>query len=114
MKNKGFTLIEMIIIITVIGIMVSVAVPSLRGYRDRQLEADRLVQEQVLNKSLRQYYALEGHYPIKTDFLSGAALNIEAFAQEMAKKTGTIVNTNDYNIEYIDTTTEKAVTVTLK
>ncbi|MEI7884571.1 MAG: prepilin-type N-terminal cleavage/methylation domain-containing protein [Clostridia bacterium] len=114
MKNKGFTLIEMIIIITVIGIMVSVAVPSLRDYRVRQIEADRAVQEQVLNKSLRQYYALEGHYPSKTSFLSGGALNVVAFAQEMAKKTGTIVNTNDYLIDYIQTTTEIAVTVALK
>jgi len=35
MDKKGFTLIEMIVVITVIGVLAAIAVPSLMAYIDK-------------------------------------------------------------------------------
>lgn len=34
LKKKGFTLIELIVVITILGILVAIAVPSILGYID--------------------------------------------------------------------------------
>jgi prepilin-type N-terminal cleavage/methylation domain-containing protein len=42
MKSKGFTLIEMVVVIAIIGVIAAAAVPGLIGFRDSaELTADR-------------------------------------------------------------------------
>lgn len=84
MKNKGFTLIEIMIVIAIIGILSAVAIPLYKGYTDRakQVEAEEqlmtlaAIEEDYFNSfrkylkntdTLKQYYGakLEGeHYTI--------------------------------------------------
>lgn len=64
-KNKqGFTLIEMVIVILIIGIMAGVLFPSLSAYREHNREQERAGHEIMINKALKQVYALTGVYPI--------------------------------------------------
>ncbi|MDR3543326.1 MAG: type II secretion system protein [Desulfosporosinus sp.] len=62
-NKKGFTLIEMLIVLAIIGIMLSMAYPSLARSYDSSKENDRARNEYVVNKALKQYYALNGKYP---------------------------------------------------
>ena len=84
MKNKGFTLIEIMIVVAIIGILSAVAVPLYNGYTDRakRVEAEEqlmtlaTIEEDYFNSfrkylkttdTLTQYYGakLEGtHYKI--------------------------------------------------
>lgn len=62
-SKKGFTLLELITVLAILYIMVLFAYPRLSGCRERaiKMEADRI--QKVINKTIRQYYALKGSYP---------------------------------------------------
>jgi len=62
-NKKGFTLIEMLIVLAIIGIMFSATYPSLVSTMKTSKENDRARHEYVVNKALKQCYALTGKYP---------------------------------------------------
>jgi len=54
--NKGFTLIELIIVIAILGIIALIAIPNLAGIRQRsQIAADKRTAEQI-GKAIRIWY----------------------------------------------------------
>lgn len=91
-KHKGFTLIEMIIVLAIIGIIVAITYPSLSKAYDMSNENERAKQEYVVNKALREYYALTGSYPKQEDNL--------ALALDLAQQTGVSLNTTKYTYTY--------------
>ncbi|HHN45953.1 MAG TPA: DUF2950 family protein [Planctomycetes bacterium] len=60
MKDKGFTLIELMIVIAIIAIIAAIAIPNLR-------EAQRNANEAAAVTSLRQYLGAQGTYH-RTDY----------------------------------------------
>jgi len=60
MKEKGFTLIEIAISLTIISVLTAVAVPAYRVYMQK---SELLLAEVVLRDGLRHYGALEGFHP---------------------------------------------------
>ena len=55
-NNKGFTLIELIIVIAILGIIALIAIPNLAGIRQRsQVAADKRTAEQI-GKTVRIWY----------------------------------------------------------
>jgi general secretion pathway protein G len=60
---KGFTLIEMLTVIAIIGILASIAVPSFQRSIVRAREASLRNTLFVMRDVIDQYYADHGHYP---------------------------------------------------
>jgi prepilin-type N-terminal cleavage/methylation domain-containing protein len=103
-RKKGFTLIELVIVIAVIAIVIGAALPRLSGYMARQNEVNRDKQEYVLNKAIKQYYALTGRYPQYNDYVnSDGVFNDKLFAEDIAKKTGAQIDAGSYIITYSKT-----------
>lgn len=71
-RSAGFTLIELMIVIAIIGILVTIAQPSLKRSLIRANEA--VLQEDLfqLRDAIDQYYADQGKYPDSLEDLLNA------------------------------------------
>jgi type IV pilus assembly protein PilE len=66
-KTKGFTLIEMMIVVVVVGILAAVAIPSYQEYVRRGNRADAKSQMLQLQNWLQQQYTMSNAYPLNLD-----------------------------------------------
>jgi type IV pilus assembly protein PilA len=63
MKNKGFTLIELMIVVSIIGILASVAIPSYQTYTARAQLTEGLVIADELKLHIKDFYSAKGRFP---------------------------------------------------
>ena len=61
--EKGFTLIELIVVIAVLGILATLAIPRVIGVKSRAETAADDANEKIIRNALERYYAEEGSYP---------------------------------------------------
>lgn len=77
-NNKGFTLLELLIVIAVIGILSSVVLGSVQSSRAKARDAIRKQDLHNLEIALAMYYADKGEYPIANgDWLSSESDDID-------------------------------------
>ena len=69
-NNKGFTIIEMMTVIAIIGILTTIAAPSFQRSVIRAKEASLRNSLFVLRDVLDQYYADHGDYPESLEVLT--------------------------------------------
>lgn len=68
MKNqKGFTLVELMVVIAIIGVLAAIAVPKLSSSTDAAKDAKLTSDLRTLDGSIMMYYANKQVYPSKTD-----------------------------------------------
>ena len=62
-RNRGFTLMELLVVVTIIGILVAIALPAYRQTLQRTKES--VLKENLfrLREAIDQYHADQGRYP---------------------------------------------------
>ena len=68
-RQSGFTLLELIIVIAIIGILATIAMPALRNVPVRAKESVLKTNLRTLRDMIDQYYGDKGKYPTSLDAL---------------------------------------------
>lgn len=61
--QQGFTLIELMIVVAIIGILAAVALPAYQDYTARAQASEALVISQSARVGVSEYYQVNGSYP---------------------------------------------------
>lgn len=85
--NKGFTLFELLISISIIGILTALAVVSFSSAQKKARDARRLEDMKSIQNAAEQYYSTVGNYvyPAGTDIAANWTVNGQALLQIFPK-----------------------------
>jgi type II secretion system protein G len=119
MKQKGFTIVELLIVIVVIGILAAITIVAYNGIQGRARDSQRVADMQSIVKALELYKTANGSYPaaVPTANASGwevstngtaatTFINTLVTSNTIAKvpvdpvNTGTVVNTSSLGPDY--------------
>lgn len=96
-KKKGFTLIELIVVIAILGILAAIAIPRLSGFTDQAKKAsDEQMANVVANAAITYYTANNETVPTMKDLSDGHLISEEYTAADLTSsyyKAGTPVFT---------------------
>ncbi len=72
-RQQGFTILELIIVMAIIGILATIAIPALYQHPRRAKEAVLKTNLHTLRDVINQYYADQGKYPPSLEALADEA-----------------------------------------
>jgi type II secretion system protein G len=86
-KNEGFTIVELLIVIVVIGILAALVVTTFTGIQQRARNTERETDIKAVHGQLEAYYAQNGSYPFRDDVNTAAwrATNMKGLDAEALK-----------------------------
>ena len=93
--QKGFTLIELMIVVAIIGILAAIAIPAYQDYTIRAQVSEGLTLASDIKAGVAEYMAQTGSWPVnlaEAGLGSGAALTDKAgrYVESIDVTTGTI------------------------
>jgi len=62
-KNKGFTIVELLIVIVVIGILATLVIVTFTGIQQKARNSQRQTDINAVDSHVEAYYASSGNYP---------------------------------------------------
>jgi len=65
-SSRGFTLIEMLIVVTIIAVLASMILVGMGGARVKTRDARRISDLHNVQNGLELYFSTKGHYPVAT------------------------------------------------
>ncbi|GAB3093034.1 pilin [Aestuariicella hydrocarbonica] len=103
--QKGFTLIELMIVVAIIGILAAVAIPAYQDYTIRAKVSEVLVMASSARTNVAEYYISQGSMPATTD---AAGINDDATQSKYVSGIGFEVSGTDgialtYTLENLGT-----------
>ena len=94
--QKGFTLIELMIVVAIIGILAAIAIPAYQDYTIRAQVTEGLNLMSDMKAGVAEWYAQEGKWPSTLDQLGisgGASSKTGKYVSKVELDTGTLTAT---------------------
>lgn len=66
-KQSGFTIVELLIVIVVIGILAGLVITTFNGIQQKGRDTERETDIKALHSQIEAYWAQKGYYPSLTD-----------------------------------------------
>jgi type IV pilus assembly protein PilA len=88
-SERGFTLIEMMIVVAIIGILSAIGVPAYLSYTARAQVMEGLTLAAGWKPAIVEYYAANGTWPSQSD-LNGTTPSVGVYASNVTVSTGVI------------------------
>lgn len=90
MYRKGFTIIELLVVVAIIGILAAIILATLASPRDRANDASRLQAVKEIQKALQLYVANNGYFPAGNETALSAAL-VPTYLPSIPAPSGTTI-----------------------
>jgi type IV pilus assembly protein PilA len=88
--QKGFTLIELMIVIAIIGILAAIAIPAYQNYTIRSQVTEGLTLADGWKTAIAEYYANTGNWPTQAN-LTGTCISAGKYENSVTVTTSGII-----------------------
>lgn len=94
-KESGFTIVELLIVIVVIGILAALVVTTFSGIQRKARDSERQTDINAVHSQVEAYYAQNGKYPTlaniqDSSFISGQLKGLDPSALKDPKQASTV------------------------
>jgi type IV pilus assembly protein PilA len=88
--SKGFTLIELMIVIAIIGILAAIAIPAYQNYTIRSQITEGLTLADGWKTAIAEYYANTGNWPTQS-LLTGTCVTVGKYESAVTVNAGGVI-----------------------